>query len=63
MTACRSCGVALCDCSDLAFAGIAPAHRNASSADRQDPLSDRTATISEHLRLRRQIERGEDASE
>lgn len=25
MTACRSCGVALCDCPDLAFAGLAPA--------------------------------------
>lgn len=25
MTACRSCGAALCDCPDLAFAGLAPA--------------------------------------
>lgn len=27
MTACRSCGVALCDCPDLAFAGLAPAEK------------------------------------
>ena len=27
MTACRSCGASLCDCPDLAFAGIAPAKK------------------------------------
>ena len=60
MTACRACGASLCDCPDLAFAGLMPAetHR-AAVPDFSDPsgrtvgaaghgLNDRPGCISDH---------------